>query len=397
MTLKFINSSLKISLLISLILSLIISAAIGISDGLGMAAGTGWMCLNIIFLKHLIENLLYLNQKNIVKFFLLLGIKFPFLYLLGYWLLSSEYVSPLYFLMGFTLVLGVFIVKHLLHAFNFSKAVGLVIFLVATMLMFPNAYATLEDEVPVVPNLFTLLYKWSNNADWARRLHEWDSIIFSIFIASTISIIAYLGARNRKLMPSSFQNFLEWIVEHLQNFIIGILGPEGKKYVPFLGTLFIYILCMNWMTLVPFMKAPTSSINITVAMALCVFCRVQYLNIKNYGFFGFLYHLAGSPKGIAEWIMVPLMLPIEILTQFTRPLTLAFRLFGNVMGEDILIGTAALFGVILFSFLPVGMPLQLPFMFFVLLTGLMQALVFTLLTTIYIMISLSEKHQSEGR
>ena len=105
-----------------------------------------------------------------------------------------------------------------------------------------------------------------------------------------------------------------------------------------------------------------------------------------------MYHMAGSPKNTMGWIMVPLMFPIELLTQFTRPLTLALRLFGNVVGEDILIGAFALFGVNLL--LPyvhsVGLPLQIPFIFLAILTGLMQALVFTLLSTIYILLSVPQ-------
>jgi F-type H+-transporting ATPase subunit a len=137
------------------------------------------------------------------------------------------------------------------------------------------------------------------------------------------------------------------------------------------------------------MKSPSSSLNVTVAQALCVFIFVQYLNVKNYGFCGYLYHLAGSPKGVIEWIMVPLMFPIELITQLSRPLTLAFRLFGNMMGEDILISYFALLGVsILPYFIPI--PLQVPFLFLALFTGFVQALVFTLLTTVYILLSIPD-------
>ncbi len=99
--------------------------------------------------------------------------------------------------------------------------------------------------------------------------------------------------------------------------------------------------------------------------------------------------MAGSPKGVTGWLMVPLMFPIEVLTQLTRPITLSLRLFGNILGEDILLGAAALFGVYLLSSTNIvgGFPMQLPIMFLSLLTGLMQALVFTILTAIYILLS----------
>jgi len=261
-------------------------------------------------------------------------------------------------------------------------------FLMALVFFGSDLYAALATPVPEVPNFITLLYKKYGDIPWISFLHQWESLFFSILVASLISLVFYFGSRKNTLVPSKFQNFLEWVVESLQNFILDVLGPEGKKFVPFLGTLFIYILSMNWMVLVPFMKAPSSSFNITIALAICVFARAQYLNIKNWGFFGFLYHMAGSPKGAIEWAMVPLMFPIEVLTQITRPFTLALRLFGNVIGEDILIGVFALFGAILLY--PVLLPLQIPFMFLALLTSLMQALVFTLLSTVYILLSIPE-------
>lgn len=193
------------------------------------------------------------------------------------------------------------------------------------------------------------------------------------------------------------QNFLEMIVEGLRNFIIGVLGPQGDKYVPFLGTLFIYILFMNLFGLVPMMKSPSSSINITAGLAICVFVTVQYLNIRNMGLFGFIYHMAGSPKGVIGWAVAPLMLPVELITQFARPLTLALRLFGNIMGEDILIAAFAILGITILSVVksPVGLPLQVPFMFLAMLTSLLQALVFTLLSAVYILLAVpqaEEKH-----
>jgi F-type H+-transporting ATPase subunit a len=197
------------------------------------------------------------------------------------------------------------------------------------------------------------------------------------------------------LIPKGFQSFLESVVELLRDLVVGILGHHGEKYLPFLGTLFIYIFCMNIAGMIPFMKSPSTSLNITAAMAICVFMLVQFLNFRNHGFLGFLYHLAGSPKTAVEWIIVPLMLPIEIIVQLSRPVTLALRLFGNILGEDILIAAFAVFGISLVASLsPVGVPLQLPFMFLGLLTSLMQALVFTLLSTVYIMLSMP--HHDEG-
>jgi F-type H+-transporting ATPase subunit a len=107
------------------------------------------------------------------------------------------------------------------------------------------------------------------------------------------------------------------------------------------------------------------------------------MNIKNMGVKGFLYHMAGSPKNAVEWMIAPLMFPIELLTQVSRPITLALRLFGNIFGEKILVGFFAMASITLFYFIPV----QTPFMFLGLLTSVMQAMVFALLSTIYILLS----------
>lgn len=247
-------------------------------------------------------------------------------------------------------------------------------------------------DVPELPNAISLLYKNFHDVPWIKFLHSFDTLFFSFLVSIFLSVLFYYGSRRKDLIPRPFQNCLELFVEKFRQFVIEILGAEGEKYVPFLGTLFIYILTMNWLVLIPLMKPPSSNFNITVALALCVFVLVQYLNIRNYGMLGFLYHLAGSPKDTLGWMMVPIMLPIEILTQFTRPLTLSLRLFGNVLGEDILIAAFALFGVAMVAHwgYPIGVPIQIPFMFLALLTGLMQAMVFTLLSTIYILLSSPE-------
>lgn len=242
------------------------------------------------------------------------------------------------------------------------------------------------------PNIFSLLHDVYKEAFWGYILHDWENILFSLLVAVLVIIVFQIGVRQKTVVPTGLQNFLEFLAESLSKLVYGVLGSEGEKYFPFLATLFVYILAMNLFGLIPLMKSPSASLNVAIALAICVFVLVQYLNIKNMGFLGFLYHLAGSPKGILGWLMVPLMLPIEILTQISRPLTLALRLFGNIFGEEALIGYFTLLGVFAFAFfeLPVdaGLPLQIPFMFLGMLTSLMQALVFTLLSTVYILLSI---------
>lgn len=267
--------------------------------------------------------------------------------------------------------------------------------LLAFLLISTPLCASLDTNVPEVPTIFSL-FLHGEKSPLAIFLKHWETVIFSIGAAIFVSIVFCLGAQYKEYLPRGFQNLIEYIVEAFRGMIVEILGPkEGEKFIPFLGTLFLYILTMNWLAVIPLAKPPSSNISITVALAICVFSLVQFLSIKNFGFFGYLYHLAGSPKGFLGWAFVPLMLPVEILTQLSRPLTLSFRLFGNVLGEDILIGTFALFGVTLFATLPIGIPLQMPFMLFALLTGTLQAFVFTLLSAIYILLAMPGEEEFE--
>lgn len=353
-------------------------------DNLSFVLGVLWGSANLWLIKNLVSVIL---SKQPLKVLFLLILKFPLLY--GAIITIFFWVPLEGFAMGFSMVLATF----LLSIFRIKKTTLTAFFLMASMPLMAN----LEEEAPEVPNVISLIYtSFTEAPKWAVTLHEWQNIIFSIGIACLISLIFYLCARKSALIPEKFQNGLEFFIEGFRDFVVSILGEHGEKYVPFLGTLFIYILCMNWFVLIPLMKSPSASINVTAGLAITVFILVQYLNIRNWGIKGFLYHLAGSPKDFVGWAMVPLMLPIEILTQLTRPLTLALRLFGNVLGEDILIGVFALFGVAIFSSFqaPIGIPLQIPFMFLALLTGLMQAGVFTLLSTVYILLSQPD-HQVE--
>ncbi len=258
-----------------------------------------------------------------------------------------------------------------------------------------NLIASTSSDYPEVPTFIQLFKNLPAFQHYMHYILLWEDVIFSALVGIIISTFFYFGAKKRELIPHGLQNFCELIVENLRKIISGILGDDADKHLPFLGTIFIYIFAMNSFGLVPFMKSPSSSVSISIGMALCVFGYVQYLNFKNMGVFGYLYHLCGSPNSVVGWFLVPLMLPIEIITQISRPITLALRLTGNMMGEHVLISISALFAILIFSLnrLPFGLPVQLPAMLFGLVTSLIQGLVFTLLSTVYIL--LSKPHSQE--
>lgn len=385
---EFLRQALIMTLLAAPLATLGVVNWSGWSQAYSFLFGALWGCTNLFFIQELAKSLLLPGRRNYLKIALFFTVKFPVLYLGGYMILALTDWPPLYSLLGFSLIFITLLIKGVRLPVKSS------LFILSLLCSLP-LYSSLTADVPEVPNIFTFIHKGTQHS-FAYLLHQWDSVIFSIFVATLIAIVFVWGARRRDEIPKTrLQSFLEIIVESMQKFAREILGPEGDKYVPFLGTLFIYIVMMNWMVLFPFMKAPSSSLSITAALAICVFALVQYLSIRNFGFWGYLYHMAGSPKNALGWAMVPLMFPIELLTQLSRPLTLAFRLFGNVVGEDILIGAFALFGVALFAWSPVGLPLQMPFMLFAMMTGLMQALVFTLLTAIYILLSMPDSDEEE--
>ncbi len=393
MELNFFENAIKGSLVWALILSIFLYFNVeqpGASSGILM--GALWSCLNIFFFKILLQNILTERKnRSSAKIFTALLIKFPCLYFLGYSLMTLFDLPAIYCLIGFSLIFAKLLLDSIKVSFSPTSAN---LFPIALLLILPGIlHASARSEFPELPNIFSFLFHGEEpQTAWQEFVQDWENIIFSLFAAIAISILFCIGAKHKADVPSGLQNFLEFIVETLQKAVYNLLGPEGEKYIPLLGTLFIYILVMNWMVLIPFLKAPSSSLNVTAALAICVFFLVQYLSFKNFGWKGYLYHMAGSPVGFVGWAMVPLMLPIELITQLTRPLTLAFRLFGNVVGEDVLIGVFALFGASLFasSQLPIVLPLQLPFMLFALFTGFIQALVFTLLTAIYILLSMPE-------
>jgi len=239
-----------------------------------------------------------------------------------------------------------------------------------------------------LPNAISLIFGY--DSVW----NDWVNVFFAFVVAIFFTICATVVYRRRQMIPGSFQNFMEMLVEGMYNFIYSILGKETKKYVPFLGTLFFYILAMNWLGLVPFGHSPSTSLTITASLAILVFLYAQYTGIRRLGILKYLHHFAGSPREVISWCMAPLIFPIHIIGELAKPFSLSLRLFGNITGEDTLIAVFVMLGIGILSFSPVGVPLQIPFYFLGLLLSTIQALVFALLATIYILLMLPhEEHE----
>ncbi len=231
------------------------------------------------------------------------------------------------------------------------------------------------------------------HAPW---MEHWVNVIFAFIVALAFMVLARIVYAKRQMIPGPFQNAIELIVESLYNFFYSILGKEARRYTPFLGTLFLYILALNWIGMIPLGHSPSTSLSITLSLAVLVFLYVQGIGVKRLGVLGYIHHLAGSPNDVIGWSMVIIMLPIHIIGELAKPVSLALRLFGNITGEDTLIAVFVGMGIAITPFIGdfVGIPLQTPFYFLGLLLSTIQALVFTLLSTIYILLMLPhEEHE----
>ena len=246
--------------------------------------------------------------------------------------------------------------------------------------------AAQESGIPELPNAISLLSaRWHDNPVIAA-LHHWENLVFSLVVAAVLCAVAWRYARKPATVPRARQNLLELFVERIDQFVQSILGASGRRHVPFIGTLFIYIWLMNLSVLIPGLKSPTSSLNTTIGLAVVVFCYVQWIGISSNGLLKYVDHLAGSPRGVVGWCLVPLMLPLHILGEFIKPLSLSLRLGFNVFAEDVLLGVLVGLGIGagLALHLPIGIPLQAFVVPLVLIFSTVQALVFSLLSTVYI-------------
>lgn len=190
--------------------------------------------------------------------------------------------------------------------------------------------------------------------------------------------LGLLAGRQISLVPKGAQNVFELIVGGLEDFMVEITGEEGRAFFPYICTVFLFIALCNLVGLLPGFFSPTANINTTLALALCTFAYTHYLGVKYHGV-KYIKHFMGPIPALA-----PLFLPIEIIGHFARVLSLTLRLFGNIMGEDLVLT------ILLFL---AGMFLApLPMMFLAVFTSVVQAFVFTLLSMMYFAGSMEHAH-----
>jgi len=191
-----------------------------------------------------------------------------------------------------------------------------------------------------------------------------------IIVALFLVLFFSLASRHLTIIPNKKQSFLEMGIELFEGLLEDTVGEGGRKYLPVIATVGLFIFFSNLLGLVPGLMSPTSKLNVTVGCALVVFVYYHWEGIKSQGLLRYLKHFTGPIP-----LLAPLLLPIEIISHFSRPVSLSIRLFGNIFAEELLI-------VIIASIMPFFLPL--PFMAIAIFTSVIQAFVFVLLACIYI-------------
>lgn len=226
-----------------------------------------------------------------------------------------------------------------------------------------------------------------NFIPWLKGPFIPDHIAMAWLVIVVLGVVSFLATRSLKDVPGPLQNLMEVTIETFYNLLESIIGPEGRRYLPLIGSVGLFILCSNLLGLFPGLKSPTSNLNTTLALAVTVFLAYHAIGMRKRGVLGYLKHFAGP-----VWWLSPLMFPVEVISHLSRPMSLSIRLFGNIFGEDtvilVLAGLVAVKGI-KFSSLVV----PLPMMFLAIFTSVVQTLVFVMLSTIYIAGAVEVEHE----
>ncbi len=213
--------------------------------------------------------------------------------------------------------------------------------------------------------------------------------LFMVIVIGLITLLMVLGTRGSRLIPTRLQSMVEIFYEFVENMLEDTCGPKGKPFFPFIFTLFAFILFANLIGLIPYTYTVTSQLVITFSLAIVVFIGATAVGLMRHGLHFLTFFV---PKGVPV-LMLPMLVPIEILSYFFRPISLSLRLFANMMAGHTMLKVFAGFVIALGLF--VG---WLPLGFIAALTALevivaaLQAYVFAILACIYLNDGLNMAH-----
>jgi F-type H+-transporting ATPase subunit a len=204
-----------------------------------------------------------------------------------------------------------------------------------------------------------------------------EHITYTFLVMAILILLGWLATRRMEIYPNKLQNVMEVFVNAFHNLLIDTMGQQGLRFFPIIATIGFFILFSNLIGLIPGFDSPTGSLNTTIAMALVVFILTHIVGVQMQGMKYFKQFLG------PVWWLIPLMMPIEIISHLSRPLSLSVRLFGNISGGHIVLA-------VIFVLVPLLIPL--PILILKILISVIQTLVFMLLSMMYIAGSMEEHH-----
>jgi F-type H+-transporting ATPase subunit a len=224
-----------------------------------------------------------------------------------------------------------------------------------------------------------------------------SSTLLTMWIVMALVIAgSYLLIRASKLVPGRGQNAFEFVYEFLSDFGVGLAGTAGKPYIPIFVGAFLLILFDNWIGLVPpvgkveQLRAPSSDVNITIGMALVSFLIFHIEGFRHLGFGGYLgkfFPFYEFRNGIGAGIIAVFVGLIELMLEFVKPVTLSMRLFGNIYGGEVALGVITALTIGFIPVLLIALELML---------NAIQALIFSVLTLMFIVLAIESHHEEEG-
>jgi F-type H+-transporting ATPase subunit a len=204
-----------------------------------------------------------------------------------------------------------------------------------------------------------------------------EQVTYSLFVFALLALLSFLATRKLSVYPGKSQNVMEVIIGGFDSLLNEIMGAHGRKFFPLIATSGLFILASNLIGLVPGFESPTANINTNAAMAIVVFLSTHVVGVKEHGLKYYKQFMG------PVWWLTPLMVPIELISHISRPLSLTFRLFGNIKGEDIVL-------LVVLFLVPYFVPI--PVFILMIFTSLVQTLVFMLLAMMYIAGAMEEGH-----
>lgn len=208
--------------------------------------------------------------------------------------------------------------------------------------------------------------------------HAYPHVVYTWVVMVILIALGAVGAKGISMIPTKAQNVFEMIISGVEEFMVGVTGEEGRWLFPLAFTIFLYIFVCNLVGIVPGFFCPTASLNTTASCALTVVIFTHIIGIKYHGP-KYIKHFLGP-----VWWMIPIIMPIEIIGHAARILSLSFRLFGNMMGHELVVGI--LFALAGLFFAP------LPIMALGIFVALVQAFVFFLLSIMYFTGAMEHAH-----